>query len=593
MLEMEKQGEISYVNGPVIKASNMTGYLMRELVYVGESQLIGEIIELERNNATIQVYEETTGMKPGEPIYSTGRPLSVQLGPGIIGNIFDGIQRPLPDIVKKTGPFIARGTNVNSLDLEKEWDISLLVKPGDSLNPGQVVAEVQETSAIVHKIMVPPGLKGVVKELVPDGRYTVEQKIIILEGENKERDAIKLYQEWPIRQPRPYYERQTIGQPLLTGQRVFDTFFPLAKGGTAAIPGGFGAGKTMTQHQLAKWSDADLIIYVGCGERGNEMTDVLEEFPELEDPATGKSMMERTVLIANTSNMPVAAREASIYTGITLAEYYRDMGFNVALMADSTSRWAEALREISGRLEEMPAEEGFPAYLPTRLAEFYERAGYVKTLDQQREGSISLIGAVSPPGADFSEPVTQNTKRFVRCFWALDKSLASSRHFPAVSWLESYSEYLDDLKPWLQKNVSEDWLELRNRAMTLLKEEARLQEIVKLVGEDVLPDNQRLILEVARLIKVGFLQQNAFSKIDRYSTPEKQYWMLKVILYLYDQALPLIKKNIPVSKLKDEQLFSKIMKMKDSIPNDKIEEFKKLKDKIEGFYQGIWNNYQS
>lgn len=593
MSKMEKQGEISYVNGPVIKASNMAGYLMRELVYLGETQLIGEIIELEGNNATIQVYEETTGIKPGEPIYSTGRPLSVQLGPGIIGNIFDGIQRPLPDIVKKTGPFIARGTNVNSLDLEKEWDINLLVKPGDSLIPGQVVAELEETSAILHKIMIPPGLKGVVKEVVPDGRYTIEQEIIILEGENKERHSIQLYQEWPIRQPRPYYERLTIGQPLLTGQRVFDTFFPLAKGGTAAIPGGFGAGKTMTQHQLAKWSDADLIIYVGCGERGNEMTDVLEEFPELEDPATGKSMMERTVLIANTSNMPVAAREASIYTGITLAEYYRDMGFNVALMADSTSRWAEALREISGRLEEMPAEEGFPAYLPTRLAEFYERAGYVKSLDQQREGSISLIGAVSPPGADFSEPVTQNTKRFVRCFWALDKSLASSRHFPAVSWLDSYSEYLDDLEPWLQKNVSEDWLELRNRAMTLLKEEARLQEIVKLVGEDVLPDNQRLILEIARLIKVGFLQQNAFSKIDRYSTQEKQYWMLKIILYLYDQALPLIKKNIPVSKLKDEQLFSKIMKMKDSIPNDKIEEFKKIKNEITAFYQGIWNNYQS
>ncbi len=590
---MKKQGEISYINGPVIKASNMTGYIMRELVYVSESRLIGEIIELNGDSATIQVYEETSGVKPGEPIYSTGSPLSVQLGPGIIGNIFDGIQRPLPDVAKKTGPFIARGTNVDALDKDKEWDISIKVKPGDQLKQGQIVAELDESSIIVHRIMVPPGISGEVTEVVPDGRYTIDQKIVGLKREDGSEYSIRLFQKWPIRQPRPYYERLLIEEPLLTGQRVFDTFFPLAKGGTAAIPGGFGAGKTMTQHQLAKWSDADLIIYVGCGERGNEMTDVLEEFPELEDPATGKSMMERTVLIANTSNMPVAAREASIYTGITLAEYYRDMGYNVALMADSTSRWAEALREISGRLEEMPAEEGFPAYLPTRLAEFYERAGYIRTLGQESEGSISLIGAVSPPGADFSEPVTQNTKRFVRCFWALDKSLASSRHFPAVSWLESYSEYLDDLKPWLQENIDEDWLELRKRAMTLLKEEARLQDIVKLVGEDVLPDNQRLILEIARLIKVGFLQQNAFSDIDRYSTLEKQHWMLKIILYLYDQALPLIKGNLPISKVRDEELFSKIIKMKDSIPNDEIDSFKNIMNDIDAFYSKIKDNYRS
>ncbi len=590
---MKKQGEISYINGPVIKASHMTGYIMRELVYVSESRLIGEIIELYGDNATIQVYEETTGIKPGEPIYSTGSPLSVQLGPGIIGNIFDGIQRPLPDVAKKTGPFIVRGTNINALDEDKEWDIKLKVETGEKLVSGQVVAELNETSIIVHKIMLPPGVNGEVTEVVPDGRYTIDQEIVQLKLDDGSNYSVKLYQEWPIRQPRPYYDRLSIEKPLLTGQRVFDTFFPLAKGGTAAIPGGFGAGKTMTQHQLAKWSDADLIIYVGCGERGNEMTDVLEEFPELEDPSTGKSMMERTVLIANTSNMPVAAREASIYTGITLAEYYRDMGYNVALMADSTSRWAEALREISGRLEEMPAEEGFPAYLPTRLAEFYERAGHIRTLDKKREGSISLIGAVSPPGADFSEPVTQNTKRFVRCFWALDKSLASSRHFPAVSWLESYSEYLDDLKPWLQKNISEDWLDLRNRAMTLLKEEARLQDIVKLVGEDVLPDNQRLILEIARLIKIGFLQQNAFSDIDRYSTLEKQYWMLNIIIYLYDQALPLVKENLPISKVRDDELFSKIMKMKDSIPNDELNRFKDLKDEISKFYNQIKDNYQN
>lgn len=590
---MQQKGEITYINGPVVKSSKMTGFIMRELVFVGELRLIGEIIELEGDNATIQVYEETTGIKPGEPVYSTGRPLSVQLGPGIIGNIFDGIQRPLPIIARKTGSFIKRGANINALDPEKEWDVRIVVQKGDELKPGQVVAELEETSIILHRIMVPPGIEGRVVEVVPDGRYTISQEIVKLITRDNREYPVKLYQEWPIRKPRPYAERQALEEPLLTGQRVFDTFFPLARGGTAAIPGGFGAGKTMTQHQLAKWSNADLIIYVGCGERGNEMTDVLEEFPELEDPSTGKSMMERTVLIANTSNMPVAAREASIYTGITLAEYYRDMGYNVALMADSTSRWAEALREIAGRLEEMPAEEGFPAYLPTRLAEFYERAGYVKTLDGDREGSISLIGAVSPPGADFSEPVTQNTKRFVRCFWALDKSLASARHFPAVSWLNSYSEYLEDLGPWLQKNIHEDWLDLRNRAMSLLKEEARLQDIVKLVGEDVLPDNQRLILEIARLIKIGFLQQNAFSEIDRYSTVEKQYWMLKVILHLYDRALPLIKKNLPVSKIRNEQLFSKIMKMKDSIPNDQLEEFNKLITEIDDFYNGIWNNYKS
>jgi V/A-type H+-transporting ATPase subunit A len=590
---MQQKGEITYINGPVVKSSKMTGFIMRELVFVGELRLIGEIIELEGDNATIQVYEETTGIKPGEPVYSTGRPLSVQLGPGIIGNIFDGIQRPLPIIARKTGSFIKRGANINALDPEKEWDVRIVVQKGDELKPGQVVAELEETSIILHRIMVPPGIEGRVVEVVPDGRYTISQEIVKLITRDNREYPVKLYQEWPIRKPRPYAERQALEEPLLTGQRVFDTFFPLARGGTAAIPGGFGAGKTMTQHQLAKWSNADLIIYVGCGERGNEMTDVLEEFPELEDPSTGKSMMERTVLIANTSNMPVAAREASIYTGITLAEYYRDMGYNVALMADSTSRWAEALREIAGRLEEMPAEEGFPAYLPTRLAEFYERAGYVKTLDGDREGSISLIGAVSPPGADFSEPVTQNTKRFVRCFWALDKSLASARHFPAVSWLNSYSEYLEDLGPWLQKNIHGDWLDLRNRAMSLLKEEARLQDIVKLVGEDVLPDNQRLILEIARLIKIGFLQQNAFSEIDRYSTVEKQYWMLKVILHLYDRALPLIKKNLPVSKVRNEQLFSKIMKMKDSIPNDQLEEFNKLITEIDDFYNGIWNNYKS
>ncbi len=589
---MEKQGKINFINGPVVKAENMTGYIMRELVYVGKLKLVGEIIELDGDSATIQVYEETSGMKPGEPVYSTGHPLSVQLGPGIIGNIFDGIQRPLPFLEKQSGPFIKRGAKVRALNPEKEWELKVLVEKGDYLKSGQVLAEVDETSVIIHKIMVPPGKEGEVIELVPDGRYSIDHVIAKIKDEEEKVSEIKLYQEWPIRKARPYSDRLQLGEPLLTGQRVLDTFFPIAKGGTAAIPGGFGAGKTMTQHQLAKWSDADIIIYIGCGERGNEMTDVLEEFPELIDPKTGKSMMERTVLIANTSNMPVSAREASIYTGITLGEYYRDMGYNVAIMADSTSRWAEALREISGRLEEMPAEEGFPAYLPTRLAEFYERAGYVKTLAGENEGSISLIGAVSPPGADFSEPVTQNTKRFVRCFWALDKSLAASRHFPAVSWLDSYSEYLNDLEPWFANNVNSEWLELRGRAMSLLKEESRLQDIVKLVGEDVLPDNQRLILEVAKLIKIGFLQQNAFDDIDRYSDINKQYWLLKIILYLYDQAKPLIKENVPISQLKNNELFNRLLRLKNTVSNDEIDKIKEFQQEIDDFYQQLADSYQ-
>ncbi|TDO87791.1 V/A-type H+-transporting ATPase subunit A [Halanaerobium saccharolyticum] len=589
---MEKQGKITFINGPVVEAENMTGYIMRELVYVGKLKLVGEIIELDGNSATIQVYEETSGMKPGEPVFSTGHPLSVQLGPGIIGNIFDGIQRPLPFLEEKDGPFIQRGTRVSALDPEKEWELKILIEEGDYLKSGQIVAEFDETSVIIHKIMVPPGKEGEVIERVPDGRYSIDHVIAKIKDKEENITEIKLYQEWPIRKPRPYLDRLELGVPLLTGQRVLDTFFPIAKGGTAAIPGGFGAGKTMTQHQLAKWSDADIIIYIGCGERGNEMTDVLEEFPELEDPETGKSMMERTVLIANTSNMPVSAREASIYTGITLGEYYRDMGYHVAIMADSTSRWAEALREISGRLEEMPAEEGFPAYLPTRLAEFYERAGYVKTLGEENEGSISLIGAVSPPGADFSEPVTQNTKRFVRCFWALDKSLAASRHFPAVSWLDSYSEYLNDLEPWYKDNVNEEWFELRSRAMSLLKEESRLQDIVQLVGEDVLPDNQRLILEVAKLIKIGFLQQNAFDDIDRYSDINKQYWLLKIILYLYDQAQPLVKKSVPISQLKNDELFNKLLRLKNTVANDEIDKIKEFRQEIDDFYQQLADSYQ-
>jgi V/A-type H+/Na+-transporting ATPase subunit A len=589
---MDKKGSVNYINGPVVKADKMTSFIMGELVYVGEDELIGEIIELEGDVATIQVYEETSGMKPGETVRSTGRALSVQLGPGIIGNIFDGIQRPLIKIEEKTGAFIERGVSVFALDEDKKWFVEMKVKKGQYLKSGQIIAEVEETELINHKIMVPPGIEGKIIEIVPDGEYTVKQEIVQLIDKWEERKAIKLYHDWPVRVQRPYSRRLHIDQPLLTGQRVFDTFFPLAKGGTAAIPGGFGAGKTMTQHQLAKWSNADIIVYVGCGERGNEMTDVLEQFPKLEDPGTGKSMMERTILIANTSNMPVAAREASIYTGISIAEYYRDMGYHVALMADSTSRWAEALREIAGRLEEMPAEEGFPAYLPSQLASFYERAGYVKTLDGNREGSVSIIGAVSPPGGDFSEPVTSHTRRFVRAFWALDKTLASARHFPAVNWLESYSEYLDELDSWMGKEISREWLELRNRAMEILKEEDRLQKIVKLVGEDVLPDNQRLILEISRIIKQGFLQQSAFSKVDRYASIEKQYWMLKIIIFLYEKAEPLIKNNIPISKVKNDVLFSKLIKMKENINNNEIFKFKELIKEIEEYYENLWLKYQ-
>lgn len=588
-----KEGEVSFINGPVIEAEGMEGFIMRELVYVGIDRLIGEIIELNAGKATIQVYEETTGMQPGQPVHSTGRPLSVKLGPGIIGNIFDGIQRPLKDIADKTGAFIARGVQTEAIPADKEWDVKVLVQEGEEVTPGQVVGEIEETRIITHRILVPPDLRGVVKRVAPDGRYKIEREIVQVETDHGEVRPIKLYQEWPVRRPRPYSQRLAVDSPLLTGQRVIDTFFPLGCGGTAAVPGGFGAGKTMLQHQLAKWSDADLIVYVGCGERGNEMTDVLEEFPELEDPVTGNSLMEKTVLIANTSNMPVAAREASIYTGVTMAEYYRDMGYNVALMADSTSRWAEALREIAGRLEEMPAEEGFPAYLPTRLAEFYERAGHVTVLGNSREGSISIIGAVSPPGGDFSEPVTRHTKRFVRCLWALDKDLASSRHYPAVNWLTSYSEYSSELVEWMTDNVDREWVELRNIAMGLLKEEEHLQEIVKLVGEEVLPDNQRLILETTKLIKVGFLQQNAFSEIDRYASLDKQYWMLKTILRVYERARALVKDyNIPISEVRDEELFSEILRMKERIKDD-TGEFEDILQKVDSYYDQLTEKYKS
>ena len=554
---------------------------MREMVYVGRERLVGEVIRLDDTCATIQVYEETSGLKAGEPVEPTGGPLSVTLGPGILRNIYDGIQRPLPAIEADMGSFIQRGARQPALDEEKKWDVTLTVKPGDTLEPGSIYATCPETPAITHRCMLSP-LYGscTVTWVAENGAYTVNETVAKVTDKDGREHELTLCQRWPIRTPRPAAARLTSPRPLITGQRVIDTMFPLAKGGAAAIPGGFGTGKTMTQHQLAKWCDADIIVYVGCGERGNEMTQALQEFSELTDPRTGKSLMDRTVLIANTSNMPVAAREASIYTGVTLAEYYRDMGYHTAMMADSTSRWAEALREISGRLEEMPADEGYPAYLPSRLAEFYERAGYVRTLNGA-EGSVSVIGAVSPQGNDFSEPVTQNTKRFTRCFWALDKSLAYARHYPAINWNDSYSEYLGDLSEWYYDNVGADFMTCRSRIADLLLQENSLMQIVKLIGSDVLPDDQKLTIEIARVIRVGFLQQNAFHAVDTYVPLEKQLKMMEVILYLYDKCNALVAKQVPVSTLLATGLFDELVKIKYTIPNDDMSGFDKLRSEID------------
>lgn len=584
----ENKNVIYGINGPVVTIKGKTELSMMEMVYVGQKRLIGEVIKLEDDCTTIQVYEETTGLKPGEKVESTGNMLSLVLGPGIITNIFDGIQRPLSAIEKISGAFIGKGASVDAIDTSKKWDVTIDVKEGDYLESGQFYAHCQESPVITHKMMVPPYIRGKVIECKENGQYCVNDIIVKIKLDNGTEYCLTLCQKWPIRTPRPTKKRMGVVKPLITGQRVVDTLFPVAKGGAAAIPGGFGTGKTMTQHQLAKWCDADIIIYVGCGERGNEMTQALQEFSELIDPRTGKPLTDRTVLIANTSNMPVAAREASIYTGITIAEYYRDMGYHTALMADSTSRWAEALREISGRLEEMPADEGFPAYLPSRLSEFYERAGYVETLSSQ-EGSVTLIGAVSPQGSDFSEPVTQNTKRFTRCFWALDKSLAYARHYPAINWNDSYSEYLGELKSWYDENVSVDFIKCRDKICEILMEENGLLEIVNLVGSDMLPDDQKLTLEIARLIRVGFLQQNAFHKDDTFVSLEKQLEMMQVILHLYEKSMNIVSKQIPISNILSTGLFDKAVKMKYDIPNDKLEMFdeyiKEIDLKLETFFR--------
>jgi V/A-type H+-transporting ATPase subunit A len=583
-------GKIIGINGPVIKAENMTGFTMREMVMLGYKKLIGEIIILEGDIATIQVYEETSGLRVGELVESTGQPLSLKLGPGIIGNIFDGIERPLLKINAMSQGFIPEGIGLISLDEEKKWYTNIVVSLGDKLKAGDIYAEIQETSLIKHKLMVPQGIAGEVIFLMESGKYSIEESIVKVKCEDSV-EELRLYQKWPVRIPRIIKKRKPISIPLITGQRILDTFFPIAKGGTVAIPGGFGTGKTMTQHQLAKWSDADVVIYIGCGERGNEMTEVLEEFPKLIDPKSGMALMNRTVLIANTSNMPVAAREASIYTGITLAEYFRDMGYHVAIMADSTSRWAEALREISGRLEEMPAEEGYPAYLPSRLAEFYERAGYVENLNGT-EGSITVIGAVSPAGGDFSEPVTQNTKRFVSAFLSLDKRLAYSRHYPAINWLTSYSGYINLLKDWYEEKVAPDFFDLRSKMLKVLSEENKLQEIVKLVGEDVLPDDQRLILEVARIIKVSYLQQNAYHSEDTFVPLNKQYKMLKVIEILYDLALKNVKNGVPISQIKDKDIFEALYKMKYNIPNNDLSGLDEIENRVLTYYNELYTKYK-
>lgn len=569
---MENNNVIYGINGPVVTVKNTDSFEMMEMVHVGKQKLVGEIIGITDDITTIQVYEETTGLKPGDPVEGTGAPMNVLLGPGIIDNIFDGIERPLKAIEEEAGAFINRGSSVSALDDKKLWNVTMKVKVGDKLKGGQIYATLPETPIIEHRLMVPPELSGEVVKVNPNGDYKLFDTVVVIKDDEGVEHNLTLCQQWPIRTSRPVKERLTSSVPLITGQRVIDTLFPIAKGGTAAIPGGFGTGKTMTQHQLAKWCDADIIIYVGCGERGNEMSQVLEEFSELIDPKSQRPMTDRTVLIANTSNMPVAAREASIYTGITLGEYYRDMGYHVAMMADSTSRWAEALREISGRLEEMPAEEGFPAYLPSRLAEFYERGGRAEVLSGG-EGSVTLIGAVSPQGSDFSEPVTQNTKRFTRCFWALDKALAYSRHYPAINWMDSYSEYFNDLDPWFRENLGEDFIEYRNRISALLQEESSLMEIVKLIGSDVLPDDQKLVIETARVIRVGFLQQNAFHADDTYVPLEKQKLMMKTILHLHAKAKDIVAQNIPLSKILNLGLFDKLTKMKYDIPNSKPEMF--------------------
>jgi len=589
------KGKVRRISGPIIRAEGLGGAGLFDLVEVGEKRIIGEIVRLEGDEAVIQIYEDNTGLKTGSPAFSTGRPLSALLGPGLIGTIYDGIQRPLALLYEKDGPFMKPGGRGLPLDTEKKWhfvpDAALCEKlaAGEKVKalPGLALGSIKETESITCTIMIPPNVKGgEITHLCPQGDYTIFETA----AKTSLGEDVPFAHWWPVRQSRPAAARLAPTEPLITGERVIDVFFPLSKGGTAAIPGGFGTGKTMTQHAVAKWCDADVIIYIGCGERGNEMTDVLTEFPELQDPRTGRSLMERTLLIANTSNMPVAAREVSIYTGVTLAEFYRDMGYHVAIMADSTSRWAEALRELSGRMEEMPAEEGFPAYLPTRLAEFYERAGRMKTLSG-KEGSVSIIGAVSPPGGDFSEPVTQHTKRFIRCFWALDRDLANARHYPAISWIDSYSEYADEVRHWWAQ-VNPAWASARKKSMDLLKQEQRLSEIVRLIGPDALPDEQKLILLTAQIIKDGFLQQNSFDTIDMYCVPGKQVRLLQLIIEFHEQAKTCIELGAPMTKITETNLKEGLSRLKSTVKNDDSQAFNEFESVMRNKFEEVQKAYR-
>lgn len=576
---LEIIGKVIKVSGPVVHAGGVKSARMLDLVEVGEDHLVGEIVKLEGEKASIQVYEDTTGLTPGADVYSSGAPLSVELGPGLIGTIYDGIQRPLEIIRERTGQYIQKGLHVPSLDHNVTWEFQPALSEGEKVSGGEVIGRVQETELIEHRVLIPPGVTGKLKWVAEPGDYRVVDTIGRVENSDGEEIEVRMSQHWPVREPRPITEKLQLSVPLITGQRVIDMLFPVAKGGTVVIPGGFGTGKTMLQHALSKWSDADIIVYIGCGERGNEMTDVLNEFPELIDPRTKRPIMERTILIANTSNMPVAAREASIYTGITLGEYYRDQGYHVSIMADSTSRWAEALRELSGRMEEMPADEGYPAYLPTRLAQFYERAGMVSGFSGEK-GSISIVGSVSPPGGDFSEPVTQHTKRFVRCYWALDRQLANARHYPAISWLDSYSEYVAEISDWWKSKSSGMWEELRRKVMDLLQQEGKLQQVVKLVGPDVLPDSQRIVLETCTMFKNAFLQQNSFDKIDMYCSPEKTIKMLQIILDFYDLGVENIKKGANIHQIKQLPVVSEINRIKFTVSNDEIKKIDELRDEL-------------
>ena len=582
------EGKITRISGPIVFAEGLDGCGLYDVVDVGEKKLIGEIIRQNKGKATVQVYEDDTGMCVGEKIVCQQRPLSLRLGPGLVGTIYDGIQRPLKTMAENSGAFLLPGERTEPLDVSKVWHFEALdgIAQGSPIKPGLAIGTVKETESITQKIMIPPTVRGrVLMTFKGSGDYTVDDVIATTELD----EEIKLSQYWPVRQPRPYADKLEVSEPLITGQRVIDVFFPLSKGGTAAIPGGFGTGKTMTQHAVAKWCDADLIVYIGCGERGNEMTEVLTEFPELIDPRTGRSIMERTILIANTSNMPVAAREVSLYSGITLAEYFRDMGMHVAIMADSTSRWAEALRELSGRMEEMPAEEGFPAYLPTRLASFYERAGRIISLNGQ-EGSVSVIGAVSPPGGDFSEPVTQHTKRFIRCFWALNRELANARHYPAIGWIDSYSEYAAEVREWWE-NHNPVWWQVRTEALELLKKEQRLEQIVRLVGPDALPDSDRLILKVSEMIKNGFLQQNAFDDIDMYCSSEKQIMILELMVKFYRKALNVVKNGFPLTKINSLSVSNDIVRIKMDIPNDKLDKIQEIQLRMDTQFSELESVY--